>query len=74
MGRPEGTAAHDVCASGPAMAQPSRLPPEPQRLARGTHVTERQVGEENRAAAKLIAGDSSGEPDGATVFTTSVRI
>ena len=75
MGRPEETAAREV---GVGVAQkwrgPARLPPQPRRLTRGTHATERQVGEENRAVAKLIAGDSSGEPDGATVFTTSVRI
>ena len=75
MGRPEETAAHEV-GVGAAQKQhgPARLPPLPRRLTRGTHATERHAGEENRAAAKLIAGDSFGEPDGATAFTTSVCI
>ena len=53
---------------------PGWLPPEPPWLARGTHVTERQAGEEKDMAAKLIAGDSSGEVGGATTFNTTVRI
>ena len=53
---------------------PSWLLPEPQQLAHGTHVTERQAGEEKDTAAKLIAGDSSGEVSGATAVNSLVRI
>ena len=37
-------------------------------------MTEKQAGEEKETAAKLIAGDSSGEAGGATTFNTMVRI
>ena len=37
-------------------------------------MTEKQAGEEKETAAKLIAGDSSGEVGGATTFNTIVRI
>ena len=37
-------------------------------------MTEKQAGEEKETAAKLIAGDSSGEAGGATTFSTTVRI
>ena len=40
----------------------------------GARVTEKQAGEEKETAAKLIAGDSSGEVGGATTFNTTVRI
>ena len=53
---------------------PSWLPPEPQRLARGTHVIERQAGEEKDTAVKLIASDSSSEVSGATAVNSLVRI
>ena len=52
---------------------PARLPPQPQLLTAGARVTEKQAGEENETAAKLIAGDSSGEAGGATTFSTIVR-
>ena len=37
-------------------------------------MTERQAGEEKDTAAKLIAGDSSGEVSGATAVNSLVRI
>ena len=50
-----------------------QAPASAQRLTRGSHTTERQTGEEERTAAWLVAGDSSGEAIGANVFTSPVR-
>ena len=75
MSWPEETAAHEA---GVGAAQKwrglARLLPESQLLIAENRVTERQVGEEKETAAKLIAGDSSGEVGGATTFNTTVRI
>ena len=49
------------------------LPPQPRRLTRGARASARETGEKNRAAAKLIAGDLSGETIDATVFTLLMR-
>ena len=48
--------------------------PPLQRLTTGPRETERQAGEEEKTAAQLVAGGSSGEDIGATVFTSSMRI
>ena len=63
-----------------AQAQPKHdvaqdsLPPPLQRLTKGPGETERQAGEEEKTAAQLVAGGSSGEAIGATVFASPVRI
>ena len=73
LGRPDGTAAREHVLARPKTRRgPSLLPPEPLRLTRGTHVTERQAGERRKMTAQLAAGGFSGEGNDATVFTTSV--
>ena len=67
-------AAHEQRWRGPDNgAAHAGLPPQPRRLTRGAHASARETGEKNRAAAKLIAGDLSGETIDATVFALLVR-
>ena len=50
------------------------LLPQPRRLTGGARASARQTGERRRTTAQLAVGGFSGEGNGATVFTTSVRI
>ena len=52
---------------------PGQAPASAQRLTRGSRTTERQTGEEERTAAWLVVGDSSGEAIGANVFTSPMH-
>ena len=52
---------------------PHRLPPASATYT-GSHGSAREQGRKKRAAAKLVAGDSSGEASGATAFTSPVCI
>ena len=74
LGQPKETVAHEQRWHSPdnGVAH-AGLPPQPQRLTRGARVSARETGEKNRAAAKLIAGDLSGETIDATVFALVVR-
>ena len=46
------------------------LPPQPRRLTAGSRVTARQAGEAKETAAKLVAGDFSGESNSANSFAS----
>jgi len=74
LGQPKETAAREQRWRGPDNgAAHAGLPPQPRRLTRGARASARETGEKNRAAAKLIAGDLSGETIDATVFALLVR-
>ena len=74
LGQPKETVAYEQCWRGPDNgAAHAGLPPQPRRLMRGARASARETGEKNRAAAKLIAGDLSGETIDATVFALLVR-
>jgi len=74
LGQPKETVAREQRWHGPDNgAAHAGLPPQPWRLTRGARAPARETGEKNRAAAKLIAGDLSGETIDATVFALLVR-
>ena len=63
-----------TCKRNPDSAWPTLAPASASATDPGPRETERQAGEEEKTAAQLVAGGSSGEAIGATVFASPVRI